>query len=66
MERRWLFRGAGGAADFLQALVGKRLQADLTVEAAMAISGAAFASAMSSQTRFYEVFLAVANARYAV
>jgi hypothetical protein len=49
--------------DFLQALVGKRLQADLTVEAAMAISGAAFASAMGSQTRFYEVFLAIANAR---
>jgi hypothetical protein len=49
--------------DFLQDLVGKRLQADLTVEAAMAISGAAFASAMGSQTRFYEVFLAIANAR---
>ena len=29
----------------------------------MAISGAAFASAMGSQTRFYEVFLAIANAR---
>jgi hypothetical protein len=49
--------------DFLEELVGKRLQADLTVEAAMAISGAAFASAMGSQTRFYEVFLAIANAR---
>ena len=49
--------------DFLQDLGGKRLQADLTVEAAMAISGAAFASAMGSQTRFYEVFLAIANAR---
>ena len=49
--------------DFLQELVGERIQADLTVEAAVAISGAAFASAMGSQTRFYEVFLAIANAR---
>jgi hypothetical protein len=49
--------------DFLQELAGRRVQADLTVEAAMAISGAAFASAMGSQTRFYEVFLAIANAR---
>jgi hypothetical protein len=49
--------------DFLQALAGGRIQADLTVEAAVAISGAAFASAMGSQTRFYEVFLAIANAR---
>ncbi|HUO49563.1 MAG TPA: hypothetical protein VMU09_12080, partial [Acidimicrobiales bacterium] len=36
---------------------------DLTVASAMAISGAAFASAMGSQTRFFEVFLAVTNAR---
>jgi hypothetical protein len=49
--------------DFLQELAGERIRADLTVEAAMAISGAAFASAMGSQTRFYEVFLAIANAR---
>ena len=49
--------------DFLQELVGKRLQRDLTVEAAVAISGAAFASAMGSMTRFYEVFLAISNAR---
>ena len=49
--------------DFLQALAGKRLRRDLTVEAAMAISGAAFASAMGGMTRFYEVFLAISNAR---
>jgi hypothetical protein len=49
--------------DFLQELAGERIKADLTVEAAVAISGAAFASAMGSQTRFYEVFLAIANAR---
>lgn len=49
--------------EFLRQLLPRALQADLTTEAAMAISGAAFASAMGSQTRFYEVFLAIANAR---
>jgi hypothetical protein len=50
--------------DFLQELTkGQPVSSDLTVQAAMAISGAAFASAMGSQTRFYEVFLAIANAR---
>jgi len=49
--------------DFLTAIAGRYVRNDLTVEAAMAISGAAFASAMGSQTRFYEVFLAIANAR---
>jgi hypothetical protein len=48
---------------FLRNLLPRALRADLTTEAAMAISGAAFASAMGSQTRFYEVFLAIANAR---
>ena len=48
---------------FLRKLLPRALQADVTTEAAMAISGAAFASAMGSQTRFYEVFLAIANAR---
>jgi hypothetical protein len=48
---------------FLRELLPRALQADLTTEAAMAISGAAFASAMGSQTRFYQVFLAIANAR---
>jgi hypothetical protein len=49
--------------DFLKEIAGKRIQKDLTVQAAMAISGAAFASAMGSRTRFYEVFLALSNAR---
>jgi hypothetical protein len=49
--------------DFLEQIVSPRLRADLTVDSAMAISGAAFASAMGSQTRFYEVFLALTNAR---
>ena len=49
--------------EFLRKLLPRALQVDLTTEAAMAISGAAFASAMGSQTRFYEVFLAIANAR---
>jgi hypothetical protein len=48
---------------FLRQILPRALRADLTTEAAMAISGAAFASAMGSQTRFYEVFLAIANAR---
>ena len=49
--------------DFLTAIARRYVRNDLTVQAAMAISGAAFASAMGSQTRFYEVFLAIANAR---
>jgi hypothetical protein len=49
--------------DFLQSLVSKTLARDLTVEAAMAISGAAFASAMGAQTRSYEVFFTLTNAR---
>ncbi len=48
----------------LQGLVGgDPIERDLTVQAAVAISGAAFASAMGSQTRFFEVFLALSNAR---
>ena len=49
--------------DFLESLVSATIERDLTVEAAMAISGAAFASAMGNQARFYEVFLALTNAR---
>jgi len=49
--------------EFLCKLLPRALQADLTTEAAVAISGAAFASAMGSQSRFYQVFLAIANAR---
>jgi len=51
------------ATELLHKVVPSALREDLTTEAAMAISGAAFASAMGSQTRFYEVFLAIANAR---
>ena len=47
----------------LEELASRVLRHDLTVTAAMAVSGAAFASAMGSQTRFYEVFLALTNAR---
>jgi hypothetical protein len=49
--------------DFLQQIAARRIQRDLTVEAAMAISGAAFASAMGASSRFFEVFLALSNAR---
>lgn len=48
---------------FLKQLTEPRLSRDLTVEGAMAISGASFASAMGSRTRFYELFLALSNAR---
>ena len=36
--------------------VSPHLRRDLTVEAAVAISGAAFAAALGAQTRFYEIF----------
>jgi hypothetical protein len=49
--------------DFLEELTAPCLSQDLTVEAAVAISGAAFAAAMGNQTRFYELFLALSNAR---
>ena len=49
--------------DFLQELVSPVMNRDLTVEAAVAISGAAIASAMGAQTRDYEVFLALTNVR---
>jgi len=49
--------------DFLEELASARIRQDLTVEAAIAISGAAFASAMGSKSSFYEVFLALSNAR---
>ena len=48
---------------FLKKLARPCIHKDLTVEAAMAISGASFASAMGSRTRFYELFLALSNAR---
>ncbi len=49
--------------DFLHELVSNVIGKDLTVEAAIAISGAAIASAMGAQTRDYEVFLALSNMR---
>jgi hypothetical protein len=48
---------------FLEELARPCIHKDLTVQAAMAISGASFASAMGSRTRFYELFLALSNAR---
>ena len=51
------------ATGFLEKLVATPVRRDLDVTAARAISGAAFAAAMGSQTRFYEVFLALANVR---
>jgi hypothetical protein len=47
----------------LERTVSPHLQRDLTVLAAMAISGAAFASAMGRQARAYETLFALSNAR---
>ena len=41
----------------------KHLSADLTVQSAMAVSAAAFASAMGSQARAFQTLLAISNAR---
>jgi hypothetical protein len=49
--------------DYLERLVGSTIAHDLTVQSSMAISGAAFASAMGAQTRFYELFLCLVNLR---
>jgi hypothetical protein len=51
------------STSYLEKLVTKPIRRDLDVTAARAISGAAFASAMGAQTRFYEIFLALANVR---
>jgi hypothetical protein len=48
---------------YLENLVHEPIRRDLDVTAARAISGAAFAAAMGSQTRFFEVFLALTNVR---
>jgi len=53
----WMATGA------LQAAVSGHLERDLTVQAAVAISGAAFASAMGRQSRSYQAFFALSNAR---
>ncbi len=47
----------------LEGVSPPRLQRDLTVQAAMAISGAAFASAMGRFARWYQLLLAVTGAR---
>ena len=47
----------------LQRRVSPHLARDLTVQAAMAISGAAFASAMGRQARAFQTFFALSNAR---
>ena len=51
------------ATDKLQRRVSQHLARDLTVQAAMAISGAAFASAMGRQARAFQTFFALSNAR---
>jgi hypothetical protein len=48
---------------YLENLVHEPIRRDLGVTTARAISGAAFAAAMGSQTRFFEVFLALTNVR---
>jgi hypothetical protein len=48
---------------YLEGSVRGQLQRDLTVQAAVAISGAAFSSAMGRQTRAYQTFFALSNAR---
>jgi hypothetical protein len=52
--------------DFLERLTPPPIRRDIEIEGAMTISGAAFASAMGSQTRFFEVFLALTNVRLGV
>jgi hypothetical protein len=47
----------------LERVASGHLQRDLTVQAAVAISGAAFASAMGRQARAFQTFLALSNAR---
>ncbi|MDQ0381606.1 hypothetical protein [Amycolatopsis thermophila] len=47
----------------LQADVPKRFQRDLTVQGAVAISGAAFASSMGRASRWYQILLALSGAR---
>jgi hypothetical protein len=51
------------ATDRLEKQVSKHIARDLTVQAAVAISGAAFASAMGRQARAFQTFFALSNAR---
>lgn len=50
-------------ADTMRETAQKLIQRDLTVQSAMAVSGAAFASAMGTQTMFLERLLALSNLR---
>jgi hypothetical protein len=47
----------------LEHAVSANLRSDVTVQTAMAVSGAAFASAMGRQARAYQTLLALSNAR---
>lgn len=47
----------------LEEIVTNRFRRDLTVQGAVAVSGAAFASAMGRSSRWYQVLLAVSGAR---
>jgi hypothetical protein len=47
----------------LSEIVSRQVRRDLTTQAAVAISGAAFASAMGVQSRPYDTFFALTNAR---
>ena len=47
----------------LEALATPRLQRDLTVQGAVAVSGAAFASAMGQGARWFQILLAISGAR---
>jgi hypothetical protein len=51
-----------GTAD-LERLATPRLRRDLTVQSAVAISGAAFASAMGRGARWFQILLAISGAR---
>ncbi|EIE99487.1 patatin-like phospholipase domain-containing protein [Saccharomonospora glauca] len=49
--------------DDLERISGTRIRRDLTVQGAVALSGAAFASAMGRLSRWFQVLLAVSGAR---
>ncbi|EID56101.1 patatin-like phospholipase family protein [Saccharomonospora xinjiangensis] len=49
--------------DDLERVAGSRIRRDLTVQGAVALSGAAFASAMGRMSRWFQVLLAVSGAR---
>ena len=53
---------AGGLAA-LEEELDAHLRMDITVQNAVAVSGAAFASAMGAQARAYQTLLALSNAR---